>query len=893
MANQQLLRKTKQILVDGDTICHDPASAWRGLGFVSANGSSRLLMDYAVQHPDVYEELLRLLFLPGYGAGLSHLKIELGADVNSSSGTEPCTKRSAEEPADVTRGAGFRLAADAKRINPNVTVDLLRWGEPHWVTEAFKGGLEAGFAARYRWYKETLVAAFETYGLKFDFISPDANETAHPDTAWLLYFAEHLKAEQDAPYDFASIGIVASDEVGSRNIAAKMLENEKLRNAVDVIGLHYTTYGDENTRRLHDEFGKEIWYSEGAAPCNIPSLSCRLDGCGLSGDNGPLDIANRIIGCFPHGQMVMYEFQPAVNAYYDGACYAPKQLLTANEPWSGAYSTDIGLWIARHFTKCADPGWLFVESACFGDGEEDHCIRNSNDNYMTLVSPDGKGLTMVLTNDSSVPRSYLVIIRNLPELPNTAYIIETTGNADPEIVDVDWFKASERIKLAGVDGEVALPIVVKPYSIMTLTTEIERVTAIYGDEEISSEIPERQRLPLPYQDDFSYDAEFIKSRGGMPLYLTDQGGAFEVVQTPDGNVLRQMIDRTFLPTNWRMRGTPEPLTCFGDDLWANYQAVTEAVFADAAPDNYVGVGIRYNSTVTNPDTSACGLQIRLYADGKWEMRYMDDVLQTGTVPEFQFDAPHKIGIGAIGTLVMCFADGHSLYETKLDGKHLVRSGRASLCSAYYQNAFREILVQKVQLPLPVPANVYRLDCLSQYVTFDENAENGWMLQSNATYQHFNRTCAEGVTGSALDVRFYGAGVYLLGKTEYAECRIWLDGQLYSDRFCIEGSNYRECFLSIEPIRKDWHTLRLEVLDGKLCFDAFEVPTDDAAVDYGIEFPEDPLDADKAPAKHSGIDLKRAAIPLAGAAAAGLAMAFTVSRIGRKIKKAQKRRKKDE
>ncbi|MBQ4464910.1 MAG: glycosyl hydrolase family 59, partial [Oscillospiraceae bacterium] len=121
MANQPLLRKTKQILVDGDSVSTAPADAWRGLGFVSANGSSRLLMDYAVQQPEVYEEILRLLFAPNYGAGLSHVKIELGADVNSSSGTEPCTMRSAADKADVTRGAGFRLAADAKRINPAVT----------------------------------------------------------------------------------------------------------------------------------------------------------------------------------------------------------------------------------------------------------------------------------------------------------------------------------------------------------------------------------------------------------------------------------------------------------------------------------------------------------------------------------------------------------------------------------------------------------------------------------------------------------------------------------------------------------------------------------------------------------------------------------------------------
>lgn len=890
MESRQLLRKTKQILVDGSTVCRQTASCWRGLGFVTGNGSSRLLMDYALLHPDVYEEIIRLLFAPGYGAGLTHIKVELGADINSSSGTEPCTMRTADEPADVTRGAGFRLAADAKRINPAVTADLLRWGEPHWVTRAFENGKEAGFQARYRWYKETLTAAFNTYGLTFDFISPDANETGQADTEWLIYFAEHLKHEPDAPYDFSRIRLVASDEVGTRTIAEQMLQNEALRDAIDVIGLHYTTYGDENTRQLHDEYNKEIWYSEGAAPCSIPSLANRIDGSGLSGDNGPIDIANRIIGCFPHGQMVMYEFQPAVNAYYNGSCYAPKQLITANEPWSGQYSVDIGLWVARHFTKFTDPGWMFAESACFGDGEENHVIRNTTNNYTTLISPDGKDLTMVLTNDSAAPRSYLVVIKNLPELREKAYVIETVGNPNPDLADVDWFKATEKLRLSGVDGEIAFPLVVKPYSIMTVTTMGERIGALYGDEELAADIPGRKRLTFPYRDTFAYDREAIAARGGMPLYLTDQGGAFEIISTETDSWLEQKITKDALPTNWRFRGTPEPITCFGDDLWANYQAVTEVVFGDASPDNYVGVGIRYNSAVTCPKTSCCGPHFRLYADGTWELRYMDELLSSGSVPEFRYDAAHKIGIGALGTLVMCFADGHSLYEVKLDGRAQVRSGRASLSSAYYRNRFLSVSAERMQLPLPIPAYVYRLDALSPYVRFDENAENGWLLRGMAEYQNYNRTCAEGVTGSALQIRFYGTGIYLLGKTNYAACCLWIDGTLYSEEHVVQGSNYREAFLAIEPLHKGWHTLSLEVTDGKLCFDAFEIPTDDESPDYDVDFPADPLSAENTPAKRSPLDLKKAAIPLANAAATGLAVAFTVGQIGRKLRKMQKRKK---
>ena len=44
--------------------------------------------------------------------------------------------RTEDEKADVTRGAGFQLAADAKSINPDLTLDMLYWSEPLWVTNA-------------------------------------------------------------------------------------------------------------------------------------------------------------------------------------------------------------------------------------------------------------------------------------------------------------------------------------------------------------------------------------------------------------------------------------------------------------------------------------------------------------------------------------------------------------------------------------------------------------------------------------------------------------------------------------------------------------------------------------------------------------------------------------
>ena len=853
----------KEIILDGAQVSRD---IFRGLGCITGNGSSRLLMDYKQNFPEVYYEIMKLLFQPDYGAGLVHIKIELGADVNSSSGIEPCVKRFSDEKADVTRGAGFQFAADAKKFNPEITLDLLRWGEPNWVSSAFQESQKAGFDARYRWYYETLKAAYETYQLKFDFISADANEPESPDIDWLIYFSERLKAERRAPYDFTKIKIVASDEVGSKKIAELMRENERLRNAVDVISLHYTSQGDEHTKYLHDFYEKEIWYSEGIAPCSVPEFSRRADGSGIIGSNGAVNTAVRIINAYANGNMNLYEFHPPVSAYYDGTCYSPKQLITARTPWSGYYSVDIGLWISAHFMRFAAPDWQYVPDACFGDGEENQTIFNTQDNYMTLISPDKKHFTMHFANDTNSPRSYEIIIRNMHELPEEVSLLQTAGSNPSEPVDIHWFRIVKHSAIQESEEEAVLHVTVKPYSLLTVTTL--ETSDIIGTEQLKP-VPENQRLPLPFM---------LPMATGMhtPLYTTDQGGAFELVQAENHTIyLEQKITQDILPTDWRFQKTPEPLTCFGDDTWMNYQASTVAYFASPDKENYVGVGMHYHSASSNPETFACGLQLRLYADGRFQLLCMNDLLYENKVPDYRYAIGHKLSIACMGILVFCFIDGHSVYETKLNSP---AAGRMALYSAYYANRFRDIKAEK--LNFPVQPYVYRQDCLSGFVNYLQNDESQWTLHGLTGYQFYNRTCAVGKEHSELKIRFYGNAIYLLGRVKAAGFTVWIDKKLYSEEYYVSSSNYREVFFTLEHLHTGWHTLRLKITKGTMEFDAFEIPTDNLNADYRLEtLPEDIL---LKSGKHKKSDFAKAAVPVAGAAA-GVAAALTLRKILKKKK----------
>lgn len=803
-----------EIIADGTQANENPAACYRGFGCVTGNNSSRLLLDYKVEHPQAYEEIMRLLFQKNYGVGLNHIKIELGSDVNSSSGTEPCTKRSANEPADVTRGAGFQFAADAKAINPDITVDFLRWGEPSWVTNAFAISQEHGMNARYRWYKETLDAAYAVYGLKFDYISADQNETDAPDEAWILYLRYRLDHETNVPYDYSKIKLIASDEVGSRNIAEQMVDNSALRNAVDVIGLHYTTYGDSYTNLLNEAYGKEIWYSEGIAPCNVPELTSLLDGSGsgLTGRNGSIDVANRIINSYYNGKMVMYEFQPAVASYYEGSCYAPKQLIRAWEPWSGHYVLDAGFWMALHFSRFSQKGWMYINGACYGDGEEDHAITNTTHNFMTVTSPERTEMSMFFTNDSDETRVYAVQVKDMAFEPTVFSTVITRDPSGKQPYDSNWFQKGKNVRSSRNHRDV-FNIKVPPRCIMTVTTlDTSWVKGVNTFPAVQP--PESARLPLPYSDDLHYSKEEIRVRGCAPRYMTDQGGAFELVETEDGFAICQKINQQLLPTNWRFRGTPLPLTCFGDDRWRSYSAEAEIRLANLEDHNFAGIGIRYNSAVTCEFSSMCGYSGRIYGDGSWKLMDMENVAVEGILAQINPKEWNTMKLIVLGNSIFFFINGSLL--TKYTPQYMINSGRACLCSDYAWNMFRNIKINPVGVQ---PFYVRRIDCFGDGITYNGD----WGINPMESYLFYNRTSMEAKTQADLRCRFEGTGIAIIGTAQNAEFTVLIDGHTVYENFFVPDCQPRQACMVIDQLPEGTHTLQLFVVSGTFKLDVLEIP----------------------------------------------------------------------
>lgn len=794
----------KNITIDGSTADTAANSYWRGFGFISANGSSRLLLDYKTEQPEVYDRLMKLMFDPEGPLKMTHFKLELGADINSSSGTEPCTKRTPDEKADVMRGAGFQLAADAKKINPDLTLELLSWGAPAYVDSA--EGRE-GMKLRYRWFKETLDAAYETYGLKFDYIDPNYNER-EVDGEWIKYFSKSLKAEKDTPYNYGRIKILIADEECGFSSAAMMLSDRELMNAVDAVGIHYTSTSDENTKRLKTVFGKELFYSEGVAPCTEARYAANADGIGITGTNGILDVAGRIVNMYPNGGFTMYEFQPAIAAYYSGTNYFPKQLITANEPWSGFTETGDGFYMAEHFTLFSEPGWRFIKSACYGDGKEtDHALTDTTDNYLTLADPKSGDYSTIFVNNTDSERRYDICVKGLGKADTQVQVWETRGPDDGRY-DRNYLRNVMSIKPQQSNGGYSYTLTVKPYSMVTVTT--------LDTAPVSAELPqEHTRLTLPYTDDFEYaeySENYLPQRGFAPRYTTDIGGAFEVVSEEGrGRVLEQKITQELRGREWGY--TPEPVTTLGDDSWANYSVSADIKLSDNTENNYAGVAARYiNSSAPG---SVSGYSMLMYGDGRWKLRHMTELLGEGMISGFDPDLWHTVSVIAEGDVISASIDGVPLVSITAEASSAF-SGRAALLSAYKKNRFDNLQI----LPSELTTYINRIDQLDSSVSYS----GSWSHNISDSFSCHHRTSSETSDGS-LEFSFTGDSLALIGTANDAVMTVEIDGSVIAEREKINGSAAKLAVWHRYSLGYAEHTAKIKVNSGRVKLDAIEYGSD--------------------------------------------------------------------
>jgi hypothetical protein len=636
----------KTITIDGRNV--DPHNRFKGFGTVTANNTSRLMLDYKEEHPEAYWEIMNKLFNPKTGAGLTHVKVELGADVNSSSGTEPATMRYADEPADVLRGAGFQFAADAKSINPDITTEILRWGEPRWT---WNGAANKEYENRYQWYKQTIDAVYREYGFKLDYVGISQNERAQNNNGkneleWLKYFTATIKQEPNYESDYKHIKLVAADGYrDTSTISRTLLEHPDLIDEIDVISSHYGLTGSNELTQLQNKLiadgkkPKEIWVSEGIAPMINARYRQNMEPqySGLGGKAGIVDVTSRIISVYTWTgagrnplRAVSFDFQPSVAAFYEGSAYNPKHLISAYDPWSGFYEVDGGLQGVRHVmnfvghddhTTPENERWMYVQDATFSDGaffDGGVDVDTSTHNYMTLKDPSTDDYTTVFANNTRNTRKYQIQAKHLSGKENApVYVWETRGADAGQSYDANWLKRIGKI----TPNNGVYEVEVKPYSIVTITTlDKESEVPGFGYASQPVDLSKDTILGLPYKDDFEYNTypvdakgrDYIGRRSGTPRYTTDQTAAFEVVRKatkpvaagsslrtdldiPDaeahGNMLQQKITPDIIGADWAVWGGRDgsasngnPTATLGDHRWANYKASYDFLLDTHTPE---------------------------------------------------------------------------------------------------------------------------------------------------------------------------------------------------------------------------------------------------------------------------------------------------------------------
>ena len=367
-------RPADNIVLDGNS----KGRVFDGLGAASAGASSRLLIDYPEPQRS---QILDYLFKPGYGAALQHLKVEIGADVNSTDGSEPSHMRTA---IGSRFNARLRVVADgggAQAESQHHSVEILPWGAPGWVnpnpgakTHSTRRRWPSMLRTSSRWRSAITVSNIAYTGV------------------WNEKVLRRRLCQGTSPrssrHDHLATKIVCCDEYpgegdGQWAIADAILKDPELAADIAVIGVHYPQVnGKITTTDAARKTGKPLWSSEDQP----------------NGGGGPFvsrdwPVGGRILAHlynqnYLEGSLTATEIWSPITSYYDNLAAPNSGLMYANTPWSGHYDVQGTIWATAHTTQFAQPGWQYLDSASGYLPEKG--------SYVSLRSPDKKNWSVVL-----------------------------------------------------------------------------------------------------------------------------------------------------------------------------------------------------------------------------------------------------------------------------------------------------------------------------------------------------------------------------------------------------------------------------------------------------------------------------------------------------------------
>lgn len=614
----------REIVLDG----RSEGRVFDGLGAVSAGASSRLLFDYPERQRN---EILDYLFKPHYGASLQRLKVEIGADVDSTDGSEPSAMRT-PRVIDVTRGYEGWLMQQAVRRNPKIILEVLPWGAPAWVgTE--KNGKPSLYTERMaRYVADFIEKTQEHYGLKIAYAGL-WNEKVYD----LNYLNE---LHRELLLHHLQTRIVCCDEYpgeGQWEIAKVMQKDARVAQEVAAIGVHYPRRDDTpTTTAAARATGKPLWASEDQPnPGGGPFVS-------RSWAEGGRRLAQIYNNNYLRGSLTATEIWSPVTSYYDLLPAPHSGLMYANTPWSGAYKVQSTIWVTAHTTQFAEPGWQYLDRSSQRLPE--------GGSLVTLASPDR--------------RDWSVVVETIDAKQPLALAFRLTGGLHGETVHV-WQTDAEH-RFAHVKD---VPVKDGSFEVQLEANALYTLTNTTGQGHGRAAPPPEAPFPFPYADDFEHTDLHRAAK-----YLADQDGAFEANACVgrEGRCLEQVI--RYPPVPWGP--LPDPFTLAGDAAWKDYTLAADVRVGSGAAATLMG---RIDSANFFRDQRAefpSGYVLRLSSDGRWELltaglRSPTRTLASGSLAggmAAETTAWHRLRLSMHGDAISAFCDGRLLASVH-DGSH--------------------------------------------------------------------------------------------------------------------------------------------------------------------------------------------------------------------------------
>ncbi|MFI9272827.1 RICIN domain-containing protein [Kitasatospora sp. NPDC052896] len=620
---------TTAITVDGSS----PGRTFDGVGAISGGGgNSRLLLDYPEPQRS---QILDYLFRPGYGAALQILKVEVGGDTNSTDGSESSIEHT-RGTIDCDNGYEWWLMEQAKARNPGIKLYALAWGAPGWI------GNGNFWSQDMVDYLISWLGCAHQHGLAIDYLG-GWNERGY-NAAWYESLHAALAAN-----GYSGTQVVGADDNWS--IATAMRGDPALNSAVDIIGTHYpcgymSAMTSCSTTADALASGKQLWASENGSE---------------DADTGAAPIARAINRGYLDAKLTAFINWPVVASVYQNLSFNTMGLVTADQPWSGAYQVGRSAWAIAQTTQFTAPGWQYLDSSSGYLGGD-----RGNGSYVSYTAPDRSAWSTVFeTMDATAAQN--VTLKVAGGLPGGALHVWST--------DFSSNSATAHLvpgpDLTATGGTYQLTL--QPGHLYTVTTTTGQGA---GD----TVPPERARLALPYADSLAGTATGQEAR-----YFTSMNGAFETEPCAGGRpgrCLRQQAQTT--PIRWTDETADQPYTLMGDLGWSDYTVSADALLEHAGTAELLGrVG-----TQGRNNNGLDAYNLRLSDTGVWTLLKSDTswvftTLASGTVPAPGTGSWHNLALTFQGSTIVARIDG-AVVGTVTDGSY--GAGQIGLGTGRYYSA---------------------------------------------------------------------------------------------------------------------------------------------------------------------------------------------------------------